>query len=61
MRDLAATLAGAAANLAGGGLDAVAGSLGHVDPRTTEHAYTDRQEIERARRRRAPTVLDGGR
>lgn len=60
MRGLAATLAGAAAILAGGGLDAVAGTLGHVDARTTEQSYADRSEMDRARRKRALTVLDGG-
>jgi integrase len=60
MRGLAATLSGAAAILDGRGLDAVAGTLGHVDTRTTEQSYADKAELERARRARTLQVLDGG-
>jgi integrase len=60
MRGLAATLAGAAAILAGGGLGTVPAALGHVDARTTEQSYADRAELEKARRKRALKVLDGG-
>lgn len=60
MRGLAATLSGVAAVLDGRGLDAVAGTLGHVDARTTEQSYADRDAMDKARRKRALTVLDGG-
>lgn len=60
LRGLAATLAGAAAVLAGSGLGGVAQALGHVDVRTTTTSYVDAAELERARRRQALTVLDGG-
>jgi integrase len=59
-RGLTATLAGAAAILATGGLGAVPAALGHVDARTTETAYADRGELEKERRKRTLAVLDGG-
>jgi hypothetical protein len=61
MRGLNATIAGAAAVLNGSTLDAVAANMGHADASVSETSYADRAALEKARRRRALTVLDAGR